>query len=330
MDMKEVSKKSNGGQAEPFSTTLPEGLVIRTIMNNSYDTLYFKDLNSKFILNSQAHAIQFGVPEARLMLGKDDSDYFPEAFAQATREDELRIMASGEPMIGHVEKWFRPDGGVSWLMASKYPLYDAEGAVIGTWGTSRDITPLKEAEEELERLNHQLQEANSRLEILSIRDSLSGLYNHRHFFETLNFNAAYDSRQKECGCHNTFSILLLDIDYFKTINDTYGHLSGDIVIRNIGAKLTESTRSSDACFRYGGDEFALILAGTGLEDARLLADKLRVMISEMPMESNTTVFHITASIGVACYSEAGSISELIHIADERLYLSKAEGRNRIR
>jgi len=249
---------------------------------------------------------------------------------KAAREDELRIMESGQPMIDHVEKWLKPDGTAAWLLASKYPLFDAEGKIIGTWGTSRDITPLKEAEEELERLNHQLQEANSRLEILSIRDGLSGLYNHRHFFETLNFNAAFDSRQKELGCLNSFSVLLMDIDRFKTINDTYGHLTGDMVIRAVGACLSGATRLTDICFRYGGDEFALVLPGTGLDAARQLAEKLRLLIAETPIQTESATLHITTSIGAACYDEAGSVAELVHMADERLYLSKTEGRNQVR
>lgn len=330
MNEKEHPTKSASSPAPAdFTPVLPEGLIMRTIMNNSNDTIYFKDLESRFILNSKAHAVQFGLDEAWEMLGKDDSYCFPEPFVQAAREVERQIIASGRPVVDHVEKWFKPDGSVAWLMASKYPLYDADGRIIGTWGTSRDITPLKQAEEELARLNSQLREANARLEALSIRDSLSGLYNHRHFYETLNYNAAYALRQKECGCHSAFSVLLLDIDRFKTINDTHGHLIGDIVIRAVSARLPEVTRATDSCYRYGGDEFALILSGTELEAAREVAERLRSLIAETAVPTESGILGITASIGVASYSEAGSVEQLVHLADARLYLSKAGGRNRV-
>lgn len=312
-----------------LSKGLPEGLLIRTILNNSYDTIYFKDLDSRFIFNSRAHAMQFGVSDPVEMLGKCDRDYFPEVFYRATLADEQEIIRTGRPLIGRVERWDHEDGSVSWLMASKYPLLDEDGAVIGTWGTSRDITALKEAEAQLERLNRQLQEANERLEVLSTRDSLSGLYNHRHFYETLKTAEAQEARQNSMPGKTTFSIALLDIDRFKEINDTYGHQAGDIVIRRVGELLSEVTRVTDTCFRYGGDEFAMILGCADLQAARLVADKIRRVLRESVIALGGESVRITASIGVASYSEAGSVSELINLADERLYRSKAEGRDRV-
>ena len=291
-------------------------------MNNSEDTIYFKNLDSKFILNSKAHAAQLGEEDVRDMLGKDDFCYFPEEFARAAYEDEQRIIESGTPMIGRVEKWAKPDGEVAWLMASKYPLYDGAGKIIGTWGTSRDITPLKSAEEQLKELNRQL-------ENLSIRDSLSGLYNHRHFFDSLNVAKSQESRQKESNGSGIFSILLLDVDRFKSINDTYGHLAGDVVIRTIGEIFANSMRITDSCFRNGGDEFALILMGTELESARMVAEKLRSVIVETPIETEEAVIKITVSMGVVCSTEADTVAQLLKIADGRLYQSKGLGRNQV-
>lgn len=134
--------------------------LINTIMNNSEDTVYFKDLDSKFLLNSTAHAVQLGVESPLELRGKSDFDFFPEQFAQKAYEIEQNIIKTGKPLINVVEKWDKPNGKVIWLSASKYPLKDTEGNIIGTWGTSRDITDLKEAEIELERLNAELQILN--------------------------------------------------------------------------------------------------------------------------------------------------------------------------
>ncbi|MDF1617148.1 sensor domain-containing diguanylate cyclase [Petrocella sp. FN5] len=312
---------------QPLS--LPEGLVIRTILNNSEDTIYFKNLDSKFILNSKAHALQQNEHDPSDMVGKDDFDYFPYDFAKAAYDDEQRIIQTGKSMIGHVEKWVQEDGSVTWFLASKYPLLDDQNKIIGTWGTSKDITDLKVAQEQLTLLNKQLQEANQRLEFLSMRDGLSGLFNHRHFYESLNMALAQVSRQKKAHPKNIFTILLLDIDHFKVINDTYGHLVGDIVIRTIGETLKKSTRITDTCFRYGGDEFAIILSDTELNSGQHVAETLRKMLASTPIVTEGLSFHIKVSFGVVSSDEASSATELVELADKRLYQSKTEGRNRV-
>lgn len=311
------------------SLFLQDELVTQTIMNNSEDTIYFKNLDSKFILNSKAHANQFHEKDVSDMIGKDDFDYFPPEFAQAALDDERTIIQTGRPILGRIERWNKPDGDVVWFQAYKYPLYDKEGNIIGTWGTSRNITPLKRAEEELQRLNRELQEANQRLEILSTRDSLSGLYNHRHFFDSLNVQKNIELRQKDHGLESEFSILLLDIDHFKTINDTYGHLIGDYVIKNLSELFTKSTRLIDSCYRIGGDEFAIILINTDLKAAHNVGEKLRKIVEDYSFEINEQIIKITLSIGCASSHETETMKELVTLADSRLYYSKEHGRNQI-
>jgi diguanylate cyclase (GGDEF)-like protein/PAS domain S-box-containing protein len=314
----------------PTDLILQDELVTQTIMNNSEDTIYFKNLDSKFILNSKAHANQFHEKDVKDMVGKDDFDYFPDEFAQAARDDEKTIIETGRPILGRIEKWNKPDGDIVWFQAYKYPLYDKEGNIIGTWGTSRNITPLKRAEEELIRLNRELQEANQRLEILSTRDSLSGLYNHRHFFDSLNVQKNIELRQKDRGISSEFSVLLVDIDYFKSINDTYGHQAGDFVIKTLSNLLTQSTRLVDTCYRIGGGEFAIILMNTDVKNARKVADKLRISIEKHEFNTNDMNLKITISIGTASSNEAETVKELISLADSRLYNAKELGRNQIK
>ncbi|PKM94349.1 MAG: hypothetical protein CVU84_09755 [Firmicutes bacterium HGW-Firmicutes-1] len=310
-------------------SSLDEGLIINTIMNNSHDTIYFKDIKSIFLLSSKAHAMQFGFENPLDIVGKSDFDFFPDSFARQAYEDEQNIIFSGEPLIGRVEKWEKPDGTTTWLSASKHPLFDYDGKIIGTWGTSRDITPLKRAEEELAKVNQKLVKVNRKLEELSVIDSLSGLYNHRHFYEELKKTFDLYIRQKQKGNTNSFSVAFLDIDNFKSINDTYGHLVGDLAIKHIADIMIKHTRSIDGCFRYGGDEFAIILSDTNLEVAKGIAEKLRKIIESSPVFLEDMTVLITVSIGVACYSESDSMKDLIQKTDDKLYQSKNEGRNKV-
>lgn len=304
-------------------------LIINTILNNSQDTIYFKDENSAIVLSSRAHSLLWGVDDPREVIGKTDFDYFPRSFAEAACKDEKKIMVTGEPIIGRVEKLIKPDGSVIWLSASKYPFYDFNGEIIGTWGTSRDITDLKNAEEELIRLNAELEEANRQLRVLSAKDSLSGLYNHRYFYEELEKTVHLYTRQKEKDDSKDFSLILLDIDNFKNVNDTYGHLMGDIAIKHIAELMINNTRYSDSCFRHGGDEFAILLLDTKGNQAKEVAEKIRKIIMDTPIVFRDRELKLTISMGVSSFSEASTVNDLVKKADRKLYLSKNGGKNRV-
>jgi PAS domain S-box/diguanylate cyclase (GGDEF) domain len=309
-------------------TILSEALIIQVIMNYSQDTFYFKDKDSKFLGNSKAHAIQFGVEDPKLLVGKSDFDFFTADFAEMARADEIKIMETGIPIIGKVERVTNSSNEVVWYSSSKYPLYDLNGNIIGTWGSSRDITSLKKVEEELEYVNKQLEKANTQLKELSNIDGLSGVYNHRYFCETAEdiFNLYRNKARKE---HKTFCVMLLDVDCFKKINDTYGHLIGDVAIKHIADLLISNTRSKDLCFRYGGDEFAILLLDTDYKQGVKLAERIRVIIEESPARSNELDFQMTVSIGISCYQGEKDINTLIQKADSQLYISKQNGKNQV-
>jgi diguanylate cyclase (GGDEF)-like protein/PAS domain S-box-containing protein len=302
------------------TVNIPEALLILAIRNSSQDTIYFKDKNSRFIWNSLAHVRQFGLKSPEEMVGKTDGDFFPPEFFERTRAEEKRIIETGEPLISRIESWVDPQGKEHWFSAYKYPLYGMNGNIIGTWGTSRDITALKEAEAELARKNKMLKR-------LARIDELSGLYNRRYFYETLKKNEALFSRRNDDVTH-TFSLITLDVDHFKTINDTFGHAKGDELIRHISDIMLMNCRSSDIVFRIGGDEFSVVLPDTDRNSAMAQAERIRTRIERTPIILGGNPMRLTVSLGVACFSEHGSIEEMIHVADERLYLSKRMGRNR--
>ena len=314
---------------EKASKNITNDIILQTIINHSEDTIYFKDRNSKIILSNRAHSLLWGETNPEDVLGKTDFDYFPNKFSFSALEDEKEIMESGIPKLGICERLVKADGSVMWLSASKYPLYDQDNNIIGTWGTSRDITSLKTAEEELIVLNEKLEEANRKLKVLSSKDSLSGLFNQRHFFEEINEKFELNKRRLEKSLVKGFSLILFDIDDFKQVNDIYGHLMGDFTIRHIASIIKGNVRVSDTCFRYGGDEFAIILHDTNLSDSRKVAEKLRQKIENTSVKFMEKEVKVTVSMGISTFNEVEDINEMIKKADERLYRSKDKGKNRV-
>lgn len=297
-------------------------IVIDAIMNNSQDTFYFKDRHSRIIVSSKAHSILWGKENPKDVIGKTDFDYFPAEFARVAFEIEQEIMRTQISQLGIIEKLIQADGRVIWLSASKYPLYDGESNVIGTWGTSRDITPLKETELELAKLNESLEEANKRLKVLSSKDGLTGLYNQGHFIEETIKTFDLFTRRSNKKCNEFFSIIIFDVDDLKVVNDTCGHLMGDYLLKSISNVISKRIRSSDKFFRIGGDEFALLLLDTNLEEAKIMAEDIKKLVAKTKVNFMGNQISITISIGVSCFNEANSIENMIHLADERLYQSK--------
>lgn len=170
-----------------------------------------------------------------------------------------------------------------------------------------------------------LQDAMAKLADSSSRDGLTGVYNRRYLENHL--SAEFD-RARRYG--NIFSIAMFDLDHFKRVNDTYGHLGGDAVLVDVSRRVVELLRSSDMCGRYGGEEFAVVLPETNLEGARLFGERLRSFIEQVAVDFDEQEIPVTCSIGVTQFDPAmSSYHALIHQADLALYASKTGGRNRV-
>ena len=300
---------------------LAETDVLNVIMNWGRDMIYFKDRQSRFFFVSLTQALRFGTADVKKIIGTSDFDHFTREHAIPAFRDEQRIIRTGKPVVEIVEKETWPDGSFNWVSTSKFPLHDKKGRVIGTWGISRDITALKRAEDALEAANRELSQ-------LSRTDTLSGLLNRRDLSATLKQSFKLRNRAKDSRCRGEFSVVLFDIDRFKTINDQYGHLAGDQVIRHMAGLLQSGIRRTDTLFRYGGDEFLLLLPDTGLEGGRIVAAKLLGRIRKTPCLFGGREIRLTSSGGVAGSEETKSASVLLKKADRRLYLSKRAGRDR--
>ncbi len=178
---------------------------------------------------------------------------------------------------------------------------------------------MKEYQEELSEINSMLHAKNKEYEIIASTDDLTGLYNRRKFSDLyLSSFLAFKQR------HNEMSLIMLDIDYFKKVNDICGHNGGDMVLVQVSHTLLKTLRNIDIVCRWGGEEFVVLLPTASLENATILAEKIRVHIEELEID---LVGHISASFGVAQVSEDDEMQAVINRADRALYLAKESGRN---
>lgn len=195
-----------------------------------------------------------------------------------------------------------------------------------------DMTKEKESEAALISVNEAMKEQLERVEILqeklrkeSIRDHLTGLYNRRYLHEVLSHALPHAERE-----HSNISFVLFDVDHFKKINDKHGHDIGDEVLRAFSKILRENIRKGDIPFRFGGEEFLLLIADATRENVTRRVDEIRQIVAERCFGSPDKSIRVTVSAGIATFPEDGmNMDTLFKVADRRLYLAKEAGRNRI-
>jgi len=263
---------------------------------------------------------------------------------------EKLLSASSDKIIGstigdvvgfwkEIEDLFQPErsGQLEITLKDRYldvrisPLIDHQEKFIGWAVILDDISHRKEIENDLHEVNQQLvfqldeiRKLQDQLQKQAMRDSLTGVFNRRYLDETLTREIAHATRQGY-----PLSIIMIDVDHFKKINDSYGHKMGDEVIAAMGHILQSQTRESDCVCRYGGDEFLLVMPEMSQEDAFLRAELWRKDIKAMVFQSNKQVINVSISIGIATYPENGNnIDALLKAADDAMYKAKESGRDR--
>jgi diguanylate cyclase len=199
-----------------------------------------------------------------------------------------------------------------------FPLMDNHGEVSHLCFIIYDVTDIAVSRTELEQMNN-------RLEQLSKIDYLTKLYNRGHWEETL----IQECKRLQRYSHNS-TLLMCDIDHFKQVNDSYGHTAGDLVIQKIADAIRLNLRETDIAGRYGGEEFAVLLVDTTIEQAAHFAERLRYTVEKMVVMYHKVPIKVTLSLGLAEFSI--SMQQHIHwieAADQALYQSKLAGRNQI-
>lgn len=205
------------------------------------------------------------------------------------------------------------DGSYKWISSrGKVVSRDAKGKPLRMVGTSNDISELKRVQAELEEL--------------ATVDSLTQLFNRRHFMAKI--EAELSRLQRSAG--KPSAVLMADLDHFKRINDTWGHAVGDVVLKHFAGLLLKELRKSDFAGRIGGEEFAVVLGGADVANAQVFASRLQEHLAQDPAQTDGQPVAVTISIGIAIMDDdAESTQEVLRRADQALYQAKERGRNRI-
>lgn len=179
--------------------------------------------------------------------------------------------------------------------------------------------------QKMARTNVELKKALDTIQQLAIHDELTNVYNRRHMFTILNREKAFSDRVKQ-----PFTICLIDLDDFKKVNDTYGHLAGDVVLKDLTTAIKRKIRREDYMARYGGEEFLIIFKGPrSVEDSMESAERLRSLAEELTFAEMLSSVKITISIGMTIYRQGEPIDSFLSRADEALYMAKNEGKNQV-
>ena len=276
-------------------------------------------------LHTEAAAVRTGVPLSTLpwLAASLDADVATHPWVRAMGE---RTAITGMTLdIGQAD-------ASRHLVVNCAPIADPGGAARGCLATFNDVTELHRANAQLRDTLEQLSSSKAVIELknqelhrMATRDGLSGCLNRRAFHEQL---APLFARSQKQGF--PLSCLMIDIDHFKAVNDTYGHSTGDRVIQEVAKHISAAAGANDLVCRYGGEEFCVVTANLSVEETRALAERIRQRVEHSAALSDVADVKVTVSVGVHTRGAgATSIAELIDLADQALYRSKRSGRNRV-
>jgi diguanylate cyclase (GGDEF)-like protein/PAS domain S-box-containing protein len=283
----------------------------RALLNATTDSAILIDAKGKILAINETAAKRLTRYDSDMMR-KNILDILPPTLAQQRKARIDQVLDSGDPLQ------FEDDYAGTFFLNFLYPVFDRQGKIQNLAYFSRDITAQRQIEQEL-------RESENRYKELSITDGLTKLYNSRHFYKNLQLEMERANRYRR-----SLALLMIDVDDFKKFNDTYGHLVGDKVLAKTGEVIRNALREADTGYRYGGEEFAVILPETVGPGAVEVAERIRKELAAMPLslKSKTSRF-ITASMGVSELQAKDTLSEFIRRADKNLYAAKMEGKNRV-
>lgn len=274
-----------------------------------YDTTPPEEGGPRIVYANPAFEKRMGY-ETNEILGASPDSLNGRGTDRQTRYRIRKAMRNGKGIRTELLKYSKEGQGY-WMDINIIPLKDESGAVTHFASIERDLSRYKRMERQL--IN------------MALFDSLTGALSRPAFFEQSDKELARAKRY-----HRPLSVMMIDIDHFKLINDTYGHASGDQVLQIFVEAIQEVIRNTDFLGRVGGEEFALLLPDTPLKSAYHLAERVRERITKYPYLAGEMLIEVTASLGVAEFHKADAdIKSLLNRADEALYKAKQSGRNRV-
>lgn len=288
---------------------------LQTILDASPIMIYYKDRENRYIRVNKALVETTDLPRGE-MEGKTAFEIFPNQAATIWKDDQ-EVIASGTPKKGIIESKDTAMGQ-RWFQTDKIPYRNMDGRIIGIIGFSVDITDRKRTEEALRNSEQRYRE-------LSIVDDLTQLYNSRYFHHQLKIEINRVNRYEQ-----PLTLMLLDIDDFKVFNDAYGHVEGDRVLMRLGQVIKRCLRQADSGYRYGGEEFTIILPMTTSAGGAVTAERIRSALREkiFSPESDTNV-SVTVSIGLGQYRPQEEMKAFVNRVDQLMYQAKKNGKDRV-
>jgi len=294
----------------------------RYITENSSDVIWHLDINYCFTYISPADERMRGFTRDEV-LGKTVWSLLKPAGIEHVKQVNAQRLADEQNgiktgTIRYELEQICKDGRWIWTEVNVTAHHDKNGALIGLHGVTRDISDRKQAEEAL-------RESEKRFRELSIVDDLTQLYNSRHFYFQLKIELDRSNRYEQ-----PLTLLLLDLDNFKAFNDTYGHVEGDQVLRRLGRVVKRCLRDTDFAYRYGGEEFTILLPMTTNADGAITAERIRAEFKKenfSPSPGKNVC--MTTSIGVAQYRTEEGMKAFVHRVDQLMYQAKRNGKDRI-
>ena len=273
--------------------------------------IYMKNVDKKYVYVNELTCKLFN-QDFEQIIGYDDNKFFDFTDSSELTDNDTVVLIHGKTITAEEVNTVKSTGDVRVYRTVKKPIYNNHQKIIGLFGISTDITDIHNLKEELRKQ--------------AITDSLTGLYNRRFFLETAKQSFSESKRHS-----NPFSLIIIDIDLFKKVNDTFGHATGDAVITFIGECISKLLRNEDVLARVGGEEFAILLPHTAIDIAHSLAENIRSSISKQAISGKWEgKIHPKISLGVtSCKAEDTEFDAMYLRADSALYEAKHKGRNRV-
>ncbi|HEX5276233.1 MAG TPA: GGDEF domain-containing protein [Fluviicoccus sp.] len=303
------------GDARPVQSRSLENIetgqtLLTTVLDNIGACIYMKAPDGRYLYANRALGELLECDPGTLT-GLRDEDIFPREASMRFRQLDNQALAMKGKVEG-METFRLGDGADHHYWSVKIPLFNDRGEIYALLGMSTDITARKHMEDELLRL--------------ATTDDLTRLSNRRHFLEQAESTLSRSRRYAE-----PLALLMCDIDFFKNINDTFGHAVGDQALCRVADIIRSTLRDTDLAGRIGGEEFAILLVQTSLENAHEVADRLRQAIEACPIIlDDGHPISLTISIGIATpVYPMETLATLLQHADQALYAAKRQGRNRV-